>query len=49
MDIKKLGNHTVNHKSLPDISDEEIKDATSSSVRKNRIRNEIYKTAKRRI
>ena len=26
MDIKKLGNHTVNHKSLPDISDEEIKE-----------------------
>ena len=25
MDIRKLGNHTVNHKSLPDISDEEIK------------------------
>ena len=26
LDIKKLGNHTVNHKSMPDISDEQIKD-----------------------
>ena len=25
LDIKKLGNHTVNHKSMPDLSDEEIK------------------------
>ena len=25
LDIKKLGNHTVNHKSMPDLSEEEIK------------------------
>lgn len=25
MDIKKLGNHTVNHKSMPELSDEEVK------------------------
>ena len=25
MDIKKLGNHTVNHKSMPDLSEEEIR------------------------
>lgn len=25
MYIKKLGNHTVNHKSMPDLSDEELK------------------------
>ena len=24
MDIKKLGNHTVNHKSMPDLTDEKI-------------------------
>lgn len=25
LDIKKLGNHTVNHKSMPDLKDEQIK------------------------
>ena len=38
-----VGNHTVNHKSMPSISDENLKEEVM------KLRNEIHKTPKRRI